>query len=53
MKTRLIAAAAAFAVAGGALAAVPATADASARATADASAVKVRKFDFRRGWGVA
>lgn len=65
MKTRLITAAAAFAVAGGALAATSATAGAATGATtaqvaaghssasASASAVKVTKFDFRRGWGVA
>ncbi|GAA2601008.1 hypothetical protein SMC26_45710 [Actinomadura fulvescens] len=61
MKTRLLSAAAAFAVAGGALAAIPATANADAgvgtaqvaAGQASASAAKVRRFDFRRGWGVA
>ncbi|MFI0449205.1 hypothetical protein [Actinomadura sp. 6N118] len=60
MKTRLITAAA-FAVAGGALAVIPATANADTGAgaaqitveQASASAAKVRRFDFRRGWGVA
>jgi len=57
MKTRLITAATAFAVAGGALAVAPATAGAAtaqaAAGHASASAAKVTKFDFRRGWGVA
>ncbi|KAB2347999.1 hypothetical protein [Actinomadura rudentiformis] len=61
MKTRLLTTAAAFAVVGGALAVTPATANADTGAgsaqiavgQASASAAKVRRFDFRRGWGVA
>ncbi|MFG2007266.1 hypothetical protein ACGFNU_49760 [Spirillospora sp. NPDC048911] len=57
MKIRLLTAAAAFAVAGGALAVIPATADAGiaqvAAGQASVSAAKVTKFDFRQGWGVA